>query len=195
MSASTQQITQLLVDWRNGNQTALDQLMPLVYDELRVIARRYMGHERVGHTLQTTALVNEAYLRLVDHQNVTWQNRAHFFAVSAQIMRHLLVDHARTRQYAKRGGGAIQISLAENDTSTPEQSIDLLALDQALTRLAMFDERKSRIVELRFFVGLSTQETAEVLGVSEITIKREWLKAKAWLYRELDQGSEDEGSG
>jgi len=185
MSVPTQQVTQLLVDWRNGDQAAFDQLMPLVYDELRKIAKRYMGRERDGHTLQTTALVNEAYLRLIDQQHVTWQNRAHFFAISAQIMRHLLVDHARARQYAKRGGGAVQVSLAEDAASTPEQSIDLLALDQALTRLAKFDERKSKIVELRFFGGLSAEETAEALGVSEITIKREWLKAKAWLYREL----------
>jgi RNA polymerase sigma factor (TIGR02999 family) len=188
MSAPSQQVTQLLLDWRNGNRTAFDQLMPLVYDELRKIAKRHMGRERDGHTLQTTALVNEAYLRLVDQQDVAWQNRAHFFAISAQIMRHLLVDHARARQYAKRGGGAVQVSLAEDAAATPERSIDLLALDHALTRLARFDERKSKIVELRFFAGLSAVETAEVLGLSEITIKREWLKAKAWLYRELDAG-------
>ncbi|MFN0085746.1 MAG: sigma-70 family RNA polymerase sigma factor [Blastocatellia bacterium] len=195
MTAPTQQVTQLLVDWRNGNQAALDQLMPLVYDELRMIARRYLGREHAGHTLQPTALVNEAYLRLVDQQHIDWQNRAHFFAISARIMRHLLVDHARARQYAKRGGGAVQVSLAEDVASTPEQSIDLVALDQALTRLAGFDDRKNRIVELRFFGGLSADETAEVLGVSEITVKREWLKAKAWLFHELGGGSSGEGIG
>lgn len=180
------EVTQLLAEWRNGDRAALDQLMPLVYSELRNLAKRYMSRERTGHTLQTAALVNEAYLRLIDQQKVDWQNRTHFFAIAAQIMRHLLVDHARSRQYAKRGGGAIQVSLNEELAVAEEKSVDLLALDQALTRLAEIDERKSRIVELRYFAGLSAEETAEALGLSEITIKREWLKAKAWLFRELD---------
>lgn len=180
-------VTQLLFDWRNGNDDALNQLMPLVYDELRGLAKRYMSRERVSHTLQTNALVNEAYLRLINQQDVDWQNRAHFFAIAAQVMRHLLVDHARAKQYAKRGGGAQQITLDEGLAIASEQSVDVLALHEALERLAEVDERKSKIVELRYFGGLSAEETAEVLGVSEITIKREWLKAKAWLFRELSQ--------
>lgn len=180
-------VTQLLVDWRNGNDDALNQLMPLVYDELRGLAKRYMSRERSTHTLQTNALVNEAYLRLINQQDVDWQNRAHFFAIAAQVMRNLLVDHARAKQYAKRGGGAQQITLDEGLAIASEQSVDVLALHEALERLAEVDERKSRIVELRYFGGLSAEETAEVLGVSEITIKREWLKAKAWLFRELSQ--------
>lgn len=187
MPSTNPNVTQLLVDWRNGNQDALNELMPLVYDELRGLAKRYMNRERVSHTLQTNALVNEAYLRLINQQNVDWQNRAHFFAIAAQVMRHLLVDHARSKQYAKRGGGAQQITLDEGSATAPEQSIELLALNEALDRLAAVDERKSKIVELRYFGGLSSEETAEVLGVSEITIKREWLKAKAWLFRELNQ--------
>lgn len=180
-------VTQLLFDWRNGNDDALNQLMSLVYDELRGLAKRYMSRERVSHTLQTNALVNEAYLRLINQQDVDWQNRAHFFAIAAQVMRHLLVDHARAKQYAKRGGGAQQITLDEGVAIAAEQSVDVLALHEALEQLAEVDERKSRIVELRYFGGLSAEETAEVLGVSEITIKREWLKAKAWLFRELSQ--------
>lgn len=190
-SNTASNVTQLLVDWRNGDQAAFEQLMPVVYDELRRIAKRYMSREASHHTLQTTALVNEAYLRLVNQQDVEWQNRAHFFAISAQIMRHLLVDHARARNYAKRGGGAIQVSLNEEIASVADETVDLLALDEALTRLAAVDARKSRIVELRFFGGLSVEETAEVLNVSAITIKREWLKAKAWLYRELSQEQPD----
>jgi RNA polymerase sigma factor (TIGR02999 family) len=178
-------VTQLLVDWRNGNQNALNQLMPLVYDELRGLAKRYLRRENSCHTLQTNALVNEAYLRLVNQQGVEWQNRAHFFAIAAQVMRHLLVDHARSKQYAKRGGGAQQITLGEGVAIAPEHSVDLLALHEALERLAAVDARKSKIVELHYFGGLTSEETAEVLGVSEITVKREWLKAKAWLFREL----------
>lgn len=188
MTTSTNSnVTQLLFDWRSGNQDALNQLMPLVYDELRGLAKRYMRREDASHTLQTNALVNEAYLRLVNQQNVDWQNRAHFFAIAAQVMRHLLVDHARSKQYAKRGGGAQQITLDEGSAIAPEQSVELLALNQALDRLAAIDARKSKIVELRYFGGLTSEETAEVLGVSEITVKREWLKAKAWLFRELNQ--------
>ena len=182
-------VTLLLVDWRNGNQEALNQLMPLVYDELRGLAKHYMSREREGHTLQTNALVNEAYLRLANQQGVDWQNRAHYFAIAAQVMRHLLVDHARAKQYAKRGGGSQQVTLNEGSALVDESPIEVLALNEALDRLAVIDLRKSRIVELRYFGGLSSEETAEVLGVSEITVKREWLKAKAWLFRELSQTS------
>jgi RNA polymerase sigma-70 factor (ECF subfamily) len=185
MMPSPQEITQMLIDWQNGNQTALDKLMPHVYDELRRLAHRYMNRDRPGHTLQTTALVNEAYLRLADQKNVNWQNRAHFFALAAQVMRHLLVDHARRHRYAKRGGGARQVTLDEGALVSPERGAELLALDEALSRLSDIDPRKSQIVELRYFGGLSVEETAEVLGVAEITVKREWGKAKAWLYREL----------
>jgi RNA polymerase sigma factor (TIGR02999 family) len=188
MAPSRHEITRLLMDWRGGDRAALDKLMPLVYDELRRLARHYLSQERPGHTLQTTALVNEAYLRLIDQQDSDWQGRAHFFAVAARIMRHLLIDHARSRQYAKRGGGAPQVSLDEAAAVSAERSAELLALDEALGRLAAVDERKVMIVELRYFSGLSVEETAEVMRVSAITVKREWLKAKAWLYRELKGG-------
>lgn len=192
MTASPQEVTQMLVDWRNGDKQALDRLMPLVYGELRRIASRYMRRERESHTLQTTALVNEAYLRLVGKNNVDWQNRAHFFAVAAQVMRHLLIDHARARERVRRGADPQQISLDEGALVSEQKGEELLALDEALTKLAEIDERKVKIVELRYFGGLSAEETAEALGVSEITVKREWLKAKAWLYRELTQGTGDE---
>jgi RNA polymerase sigma factor (TIGR02999 family) len=192
MAASPQEVTQMLVDWRNGDKQALDRLMPLVYGELRRIASRYMRREREGHTLQTTALVNEAYLRMVGNNSVDWQNRAHFFAVAAQMMRHLLVDHARARGRVRRGADPQQVSLDEAAIVSEQKGEELLALDEALTKLAEIDERKARIVELRYFGGLSSEETAEALGVSEITVKREWLKAKAWLYRELTQGIGDE---
>lgn len=195
MASTSGNVTQLLMEWRNGDRQALDALIPIVYDELRAIARRYMNRERSGHTLQTAALINEAWLRLVDKQDIAWQNRTHFFAISARIMRNLLVDHARARQMEKRGGGAVQVSLNEAIAgSEPEMTVDMLSLDEALTRLAEFDERKARIVELRFFGGLSADETAEALDLSEITIKREWLKAKAWLFREL-RGTEPPPSG
>lgn len=187
MAASTNDVTQLLVDWRNGDKQALDRLMPLVYDELRRIASRYMKREREGHTLQTTALVNEAYLRMVGQDDVDWQNRAHFFGVAASVMRHLLVDHARARGRVRRGADPQQVSLDEAAVVSNQKGEELLALDEALTRLASIDSRKVKIVELRYFSGLTAEETAEVLGVSEITVKREWLKAKAWLYRELTQ--------
>jgi RNA polymerase sigma-70 factor (ECF subfamily) len=167
-------------------------LMPLVYDELRRIAGRYMRRERKDHTLQTTALVNEAYLRMVGQQHVDWQNRAHFFAVAASIMRHLLVDHARANGRVRRGSNPQQVTLDETAIISEQKGEELLALDEALTKLNEIDERKVKIVELRYFSGLSGEETAEVLGVSEITIKREWLKAKAWLYRELTLGTSDE---
>jgi RNA polymerase sigma-70 factor (ECF subfamily) len=185
MTPSAQDVTRLLLDWRKGNKRALDQLMPLVSNELRRLAKRYMSRENPGHTWQTTALVNEAYLRLIDQENIQWQNRAHFFAISAQIMRRLLVDHARSRRDARHGGGAHHIMLDEAMVSSPARHDDLVALDEALGRLAALDARKSKIVELRYFGGVSVEELAEVLGVSENTIKREWLKAKAWLYREL----------
>ena len=195
---SSQTVTQLLLDWRGGNEAAFNQLIPMVYDELRGIARRYLKHEDSGHSLQSADLVNEAYLKLVNQQEVDWQNRAHFFAVSANIMRHLLVDHARSRQRAKRGGQVIRITLNEetnaNNSATENRKLDLLALDEALNRLAEFDQRKSRIVELRYFGGLSFEETAEVLGVSEITIKRDWLKARAWLFRALGGAQQDDSS-
>jgi RNA polymerase sigma factor (TIGR02999 family) len=185
MSASSQNITKLLLDWRNGDDEALDRLMPLVYEELRRMANRYMRNERRGHTLQTSALVNEAYLRLVDHENIEWQNRAHFFGVAAQAMRRILVDHARSRNYLKHGGGARQVSLDEAATLAEERAAELIALDEALRELAKMDERKSRVVELRYFGGLSVEETAEALGVSIPTVTRDWNTAKAWLLREM----------
>lgn len=184
---SSGEVTQLLINWSNGDQTALDKLIPLVYDELHRLAHHYMSRERPGHTLQTTALVNEAYLRLVDQKSVSWQNRAHFFAVAAQVMRQILVDYARRRQYLKRGGQAVQVSLDEAAVVSQERGADLVALDDALTSLAAVDPRKSQIVELRFFGGLSVKETAEVLKVSPRTVMRQWSLAQAWLYRELNQ--------
>ena len=192
MTVSPQEVTQLLAAWRGGDPQALDKLMPLVYDELRRIASRYMKREHPGHTLQTTALVNEAYLRMVGQQNVDWQNRAHFFGVAASVMRHLLVDRARANGRVRRGGNPQQVTLDEAAVVSEQKGEELLALDEALTKLNEIDERKVKIVELRYFSGLSAVETAEVLGVSEITVKREWLKAKAWLYRELSLGTADE---
>ena len=185
MSASSQNITRLLFDWRNGDQTALDSLMPLVYEELSRMANHYMRNERRGHTLQTSALVNEAYLRLVDHESIQWQNRAHFFGVAAQAMRRILVDHARSRNYQKRGGGTQQVSIDEAATLSQGRTSELIALDDALRELEKMDERKCRVVELRYFGGLSLEETAEVLGVSVPTVTRDWITAKAWLMREM----------
>jgi RNA polymerase sigma factor (TIGR02999 family) len=182
---SPHEVTQLLQAWSDGNQEALDKLVPLVYEELHRLARHYMRDERPGHTLQTTGLVNEAYMRLVDWKNVRWQNRAHFFGVAAQMMRRILVDFARARQYAKRGGEARQVSLAEAAVVSAERGEDLIALDDALENLTAIDARKGRIVELRFFGGLSVEETAEVLKISPRTVMREWSLAQAWLYREL----------
>lgn len=184
-SASPQQVTQLLIDWRNGDRDALDQLMPLVYDELRRIAKRSRRAHPSGNTLQTTDLINEAYLKLAGKRGIDWQDRVHFFAVAARVMRYLLIDNARAKQSAKRGGGAAQISLNEVALISPERSREILALDEALERLAAMDERKSRIIEMRYFAGMSIEEVAEVLDVSEVTVKREWTRAKAWLYREL----------
>ncbi len=187
---SQKQITQMLVDWGNGDQAALEKLTPLVYNELHKLARRYMGRERPGHTLQTSALVNEAYVRLIDWKEVKWQNRAHFFAVSAQLMRRILVDFARSRNYAKRGGGARNVSLEEATVVSREKSADLVALDDALDSLAQLNERQSRVVELRFFGGLELEEIAEVLNVSVGTVRRDWSLARAWLHRELNRAED-----
>jgi|SRR5215216_1974239 len=178
-------ITELLVAWSEGDRSALDRLTPLVHAELRRLARSYLRRERQGHTLQTSALINEAYLRLIDQKNVRWKNRAHFLAITAQLMRRILVDYARSRQYQKRGGGALQVALAEADSLSNERAPNLVALDEALTMLAEIDPRRSRIVELRFFGGLSIEETAEVLKVSPTTIERDWITAKAWLHKTL----------
>ena len=183
-SVPSQNVTQLLLDWRSGNGDALQRLMPLVYDELRRLAAHYMRRERSEHTLQATALVNEAYLRLVD-MKISWQDRAHFFAVAARLMRRLLVDHARTHSRVKRESNAQKVSLDEAVEVSAQPSPDLVKLDEALTRLATFDQRKSEIVELHFFGGLSNDEVAEVLGVSRATVQRELRLAKAWLKREL----------
>jgi RNA polymerase sigma-70 factor (ECF subfamily) len=180
-----QDVTKLLIQWSKGDSDALDALVPLVYDELRRLAQLYLSREKPGHTLSSTALVHEAYLRLVQQKDVTWQNRAHFFGVAARMMRRILVDHARRRGYAKRGGGALTLSLDETIAPAPEREISLVALDEALDSLAKLDERQSRMVELRFFGGLTIEETSEVLGVSAPTVKREWASARAWLYREI----------
>jgi RNA polymerase sigma factor (TIGR02999 family) len=184
---SSEDVTQLLLAWAAGDQAALEQLTPLVYRELHRLARRAMARERPGHTLQTTALVHEAYLRLIDSSRVRWQNRAHFFAVSAQLMRRILVDFARSRQYQKRGGKARHVDLEEAVVVSPKRAADLVALDDALSQLASIDARKGQVVELRFFGGLSVEETAEVLEISPRTVLREWSLAQAWLHRELDQ--------
>jgi RNA polymerase sigma-70 factor (ECF subfamily) len=184
------QVTEFLRAWSDGDRAALDRLTPIVYDELHRLARRYMKGERPGHSLQTTALVNEAYLRLVDYKNMQWQNRAHFFAVSAQLMRRILVDHAR-RHNLKRGGGVQHVSLDDTAMVGGERDRDLVALDDALNRLAELDPRKVQVVEMRFFGGLSVEETAEVLKVSAVTVMRDWSTAKAWLYRELTRETSD----
>ena len=189
-SEPTHEVTRLLVAWNEGDQEALDQLIPLVHGELHRLARRYMGKERAGHPLQPTALVNEAYIRLVDWKNVEWKNRAHFFGVSAQLMRRILVDFARQRPRID-GASVHQVSIDEAQAVGDGRSADVVALDDALKELSSIDERKGRIVELRFFGGLSNEETAEVLGVSTITVIREWTKARAWLFRELNKQDED----
>jgi RNA polymerase sigma factor (TIGR02999 family) len=190
--SSTQGITHLLLAWRSGDQTALNQLMPLVHHELRRLAHHCMAHERPGCLLQTTALVNEAYLRLIDSSQVRWESRAHFFAVAAQLMRRVLVDAARERQSRKRGGDWVKVSLAEEVVIPWQRSADLIALDDALNELAAVDKRKSEVVELRFFGGLTVEETAASLHVSPDTVMRDWHLAKVWLYRQLNKGSEDE---
>ncbi|HET9478589.1 MAG TPA: sigma-70 family RNA polymerase sigma factor [Pyrinomonadaceae bacterium] len=179
-------LTALLVEWHEGDEAAVDRLMPLVYEQLRSIAHRYVRRERDGHTLQTSALVNEAYLRLAD-QKVVWQNRSHFFAVTARVMRHILIDHARRRRYAKHGGEARQVPIDEASAMSMERAAELIALEEALEDLAKLDRRKSRVVELRYFGGLSLEETAEVLNISLMTVRRDWRAAKAWLYRRLKE--------
>lgn len=186
--SSTHEVTELLTAWSGGDKAALDKLMPLIHQELRRIAHRYMSRERPGHTMQTTALVNEAYLKLVNREGVHWQNRAHFFAIASQLMRHILVDHARSHAYAKRGGGTQTISLDEAMVVSQERAAEVVALDDVLKQLAEIDPQQSRIVELRFFGGLTIEETAVVLSLSPATIKREWTSAKAWLYHELAEG-------
>ncbi len=185
MATPPPEITQLLLSWKKGDVDAFDQVISLVYPELRKLARRYMRKENPGHTLQTSALINEAYLRLVDQQHVKWKDRAHFFAFTAQVMRHILIDHARSYQYAKRGAGAEFVPLDEGRVNVQQRAAELVALDEALKRLAAIDPRKSQIVELRFFGGLSVEETAEVVKLSRITVFREWRVAKAWLHREV----------
>jgi RNA polymerase sigma factor (TIGR02999 family) len=185
VSSSQQEVTRLLVNWSNGDEKALDELTPLVYGELRRLAQRFLRRERPDHTLQSTALVHEAFLRLIDQRSVHWQNRAHFYGVSAQLIRRILVDYARARRTEKRGADVIKLSLDEALGVSDKRDLDLVALDDALDNLARLDPQQSRIVELRFFTGLSIEETAEVIGVSPATIKREWVTAKALLYREL----------
>jgi len=183
--ASANEITEQLIAWSKGDEAALDQLIPAVYQELRRMADAYLRREDAGHSLQPTALVHEAYLRLIDQTRVDWQNRAHFFGVAAQMMRRILIDHAKTKHRAKRGGGGVKVVLDENAPITQERAGELLALDHALQALARMDARKSQIVELRYFGGLTVEETAQVLGVSDKTVMRDWSLAKAWLYREL----------
>lgn len=183
------EITQLLAEWSDGNQAALDALYPLVYDELHRLARRYMSRERKDHTLQATALINEAYVRLVDQKNVHWANRSHFFAISAQIMRRILIDHARRHAYAKRGGGAQQVSLDEAATVTRTAGAEMIRLDEALKSLAEMDPRRCQVVELRYFGGLNNEEIAGVLKVSENTVTRDWNMARAWLHQQLSESS------
>ncbi len=184
--AQTHLITQMLQQWSDGNRDALEELMPLVYDELHKQARRYLRHERPNHTLQTTALINEAYLKLIDQREVNWESRTHFFAVAANMMRRILVDHARAKHREKRGGADENLPLEEAMLIvSDEKSIDLIALDEALNRLAAFDEQQLQIVELRYFSGLSLEETAAVLKVSRTTVANDWALAKAWLHREL----------
>ena len=183
---NSHEITGILHEWNGGSRDALDKLLPFIYDELHRQAANYLRRERPDHTLQTTALINEAYLKLIDQREVNWENRTHFFAIAAQAMRRILVDYAKAKHRAKRGGGDIQITLDEAMLVTPdEKSIDLIALDEALNRLAAKDEQQARVVELRYFSGLSLEETAKVLEISRTTAARDWAMAKAWLHREL----------
>jgi RNA polymerase sigma factor (TIGR02999 family) len=186
-SVPAAQVSKLLVNWGHGDQDAREALIPLVYDELRRLARRYLGRERPDHTLQSAALVHEAYLRLVRQEPPQWQNRAHFFGVAAQLMRHILVDHARNRRAAKRGAGAPRLALDPAIALPQKREVDLVALDDALNQLARLDSRQSNLIELRFFGGLSIEETSVVLGVSPATAKREWVTARAWLQREMSK--------
>ena len=191
-TAAPQEITRLLARWSDGDGSALERLLPMVHAELRRIARRQMQRERPGHTLQATALVNEAYLRLMGQGRVSWQDRSHFFAFCAQVMRHILIDHARAHARDKRGGAVVHVSLNEAAAvAAVQKGVDVIALDEALRALEMVDPQKSKIVELRYFAGLSIEETGEVLGISQTTVRREWRRAKAWLYRSIIEG----GSG
>jgi RNA polymerase sigma factor (TIGR02999 family) len=190
---ATPEVTQLLQSWSEGNRAALDTLTPVVYEELRRLAAAYLRRERGDHTLQATAVVHEAYMRLVDQRSVRWQNRAHFFGIAAQMIRRILVDHARGVRAAKRGGGAVALSLDEAIGVSVKKDLELEALDDALETLAKVDPQQARIVELRFFTGLSIEETAEVLGISESTVKRDWVSAKAWLFRELSRRQSQAG--
>ena len=187
---SQEDVSTLLRAWSGGDQSALDKLAPIVYDELRRLARHYLSGERSGHSLQATALVNEAYLRLVDYKRMRWENRAHFFAVSAQLMRRILVDHAR-RHNLKRGGGVQHVALEDTAVVGGGRDENLVVLDEAMQALAHIDPRKAQVVELRFFGGLSVEETAEVLNVSPVTVMRDWSTARAWLYREMSGGAGD----
>lgn len=187
-----EEMSQLLRDWSNGDHEALDKLMPVVYQELHRLAHHYMRNERAGHTLQTTALVNEAYMRLADYKRMRWQNRAHFFAVAAQVMRRILVENARSRNYAKRGGGAQQVELEDTAVISAGRAAEVIAVEEALTGLESWDSRKGRIVELRFFGGLTIEETAAVMKLSPTTVQREWRSAKAWLYRAINEGGRPE---
>ena len=182
-------VTTLLARWGSGDRSALEQLTPLVYDELRRLAGRFLRRERPGHTLQSTALVHEAYMKLIDQSQMQFQNRSHFFAIAAQLVRRILVDHARTRDRQKRGGGAVKLSLDDVSGMADKREIELVALDDALNGLAGLDPQQSRIVELRFFAGLSIEETAEALGISPATVKRDWVAAKAWLFRQMNRTS------
>jgi RNA polymerase sigma-70 factor (ECF subfamily) len=187
MASDSDNVTRLLLEWSNGNQQALEEMLPLIYDELRHLAHNFLYRERPGHTLQTTALVHEAYLKLIDQRDAHWQNRAHFFAIAAQAMRRILIDSARKHVAEKRGGGGEKLSLAEVATISLEPDVNLLALDEALNALAEIDPQQSRIIELRYFGGLTIEETAEVTKLSPATIKREWAMARAWLHQALTE--------
>ena len=185
LNSASHQITHLLVDWSNGDKFALEQLMPLVYDELHRLARSYMRHQPSGHTFQTTELIHEAYLKLAKQDKRTWENRVHFFGVAAQAMRHILVDHARSKHSQKRGGWQERVTLTDISAVTQDETADIIALDDALKTLTTLDDRKSRVVELKFFAGLTTDEIAQVLKISPETVKRDWRFARTWLLREM----------
>jgi len=187
--AHTSHITELLISWSNGDRAALEELIPLVEMELHRLAHHYMRRENKDHTLQTTGLINETFIRLVDQNRVQWQNRAHFYGIAAQIMKRVLLNYARDKKREKRGGGAYKVSLSQADAISDQESIEILELNEALERLAAIDERKARVVELRYFGGLSVKETAEILDVSLITVARDWDMAKAWLARDIGHGS------
>jgi RNA polymerase sigma factor (TIGR02999 family) len=184
---TSSQVTQLLLRWRGGEREALDAMMPLVYRELRDIAHHYLARERPGHTLQSTSLVHEAYLRMVEQDFPNWRNRAHFFAVAAQLMRQILVDYARRHQAGKRGGSECRLTLDESEQAPQPIDVDVIALDDALNTLAKMDPQQSHVIELKFFAGLSIEDTSEALGISPSTVKRDWITARAWLYRELNR--------